>query len=57
MTKLHGCYECQDGKLALSLGLTGKRVVRPLTLYTPNLNDEWMFFDLKPTKEPLAPVE
>jgi uncharacterized protein (TIGR03067 family) len=52
VTKLYGCYEVADGRLKMALGV--KRALRPLEFKSVS---GVMLFDLKPTKEPLAPAE
>ena len=51
VTRLHGSYEMIDGRLKLVLGTAGKRAVRPLAL-EPAAGA--LYFNVKPTKEPLA---
>ena len=53
-TKLYGSYEVVDGNLKLALGSSGKRLMRPLELKP---GSGVMFYDVKPTKDPIPPSE
>ncbi len=55
VTKLHGCYDTTDGQLKLALGLTGKRVLRPLHFGpAPTDSPTWFSFNLKRVDTPLS---
>jgi uncharacterized protein (TIGR03067 family) len=65
MDAVYGSYQVADGRLRLIVGTTGKRSLRPLDLGDQEKSDPpfdimhatgVMFFNLGPTREPLAPV-
>ncbi|MDB5308411.1 MAG: sigE 29 [Gemmataceae bacterium] len=49
VTKLHGSYEAEDGRVKLTLGLIGQRAFRPLDLSpAPGSQADNLFFELRP---------